>query len=236
MEQTKERSKWTGRLEVVLVIAAIWLFGFSTSFIRFGYWTGQILRFCLLAVLPCVVLLPHPFAYMGFTRKRIGKQLLLGLLTAVILYLVFAIPSQLILFQLYRPEGYRLILEPRFPHMTSGEIVKQAVLLIISSAPEEILYRGYFQNRLSFFTSSKPARVVIQAVLFGMVHFLNYWPDIFTPLAFIQVGSTAVFGFVVGWFYLYKRDKGFTILSAMTTHVVYNWLLQIVVGSSMVPA
>lgn len=45
MEQTKERSRWAGRLEVVLVIAAIWLFGFSTSFIRFGYWTGQILRF-----------------------------------------------------------------------------------------------------------------------------------------------------------------------------------------------
>lgn len=234
MEQTKERSKWAGRLEVVLVMAAGEVFFIAAHYISIQPY--YIWRFLLLAVLPLAVIPSHPFAYMGFTRKKIGKQLLFGLLTAVILYLVFAIPSQLILFQLYRPEGYRLILEPRFPHMTSGEIVKQAVLLIISSAPEEILYRGYFQNRLSFFTSSKPARVVIQAVLFGMVHFLNYWPDIFTPLAFIQVGSTAVFGFVVGWFYLYKRDKGYTILSAMTTHVVYNWLLQIAVGSSMVPA
>ena len=107
MERTKERSRWAGRLEVVLVMATVWLFGFSTSFIRFGYWTGQILRFCLLAVLPCVVLLPHPFAYMGFTRKRIGKQLLLGLLTALILYPV-CLAAEYVFLQPLVPEGYRM--------------------------------------------------------------------------------------------------------------------------------
>lgn len=168
MEQTKERSRWAGRLEVVLVMAAIWLFGFSTSFIRFGYWTGQILRFCLLAVLPCVVLLPHPFAYMGFTRKRIGKQLLLGLLTALILYPV-CLAAEYVFLQPLVPEGYRMT----FRLITQGQsiswIAADAIHIFFSSFPEEIIFRGYFQNRLSFFTSSKPARVVIQAVLFGLI-------------------------------------------------------------------
>ena len=144
MEQTKERSRWAGRLEVVLVMAAGEVFFIAAHYISIQPY--YIWRFLLLAVLPLAVIPSHPFAYMGFTRKKIGKQLLFGLLTAVILYLVFAIPSQLILFQLYRPEGYRLILEPRFPHMTSGEIVKQAVLLIISSAPEEIFVPWLFSK------------------------------------------------------------------------------------------
>ena len=235
MERTKERSRWAGRLEVVLVMATVWLFGFSTSFIRFGYWTGQILRFCLLAVLPCVVLLPHPFAYMGFTRKRIGKQLLLGLLTALILYPV-CLAAEYVFLQPLVPEGYRMT----FRLITQGQsiswIAADAILIFFSSFPEELIFRGYFQNRLSFFTSSKPARVVIQAVLFGLIHIVNHLADPFSLESLFQIGSTAVFGLVVGWLYYYKRDKGYTILSAMTTHVVYNFLLQLFIGTAGVPA
>ena len=150
MERTKERSRWAGRLEVVLVMATVWLFGFSTSFIRFGYWTGQILRFCLFAVLPCVVLLPHPFAYMGFTRKRIGKQLLFGLLTALILYPV-CMAISLLIRQPVVPEGYRISFSLRLLNQSGSLIASQAVSILILSVPEELLFRGYFQTQNNLF-------------------------------------------------------------------------------------
>ena len=225
MERTKERSRWAGRLEVVLVIAAVWLFGFSTSFIRFGYWTGQILRFCLLAVLPCVVLLPHPFAYMGFTRKRIGKQLLLGLLTALILYPI-CLAAEYVFLQPLVPEGYRMT----FRLITQGQsiswIAADAIHIFFSSFPEEIIFRGYFQNRLDFFTSSRYARWMIQAVLFGLFHIVNHLDNPLSPDTLVQVTIATVYGLIVGWLYMNREKTGYTILSAMTSHVLYNGMVQ----------
>ena len=225
MEQTKERSRWAGRLEVVLVMATVWLFGFSTSFIRFGYWTGQILRFCLLAVLPCVVLLPHPFAYMGFTRKRIGKQLLFGLLTALILYPV-CMAISLLIRQPVVPEGYRISFSLRLLNQSGSLIASQAVSILILSVPEELLFRGYFQNRLVFFTSSRYARWMIQAVLFGLFHIVNHLDNPLSPDTLVQVTIATVYGLIVGWLYMNREKTGYTILSAMTSHVLYNGMVQ----------
>ena len=232
MEQTKERSKWAGRLEVVLVMAAGEVFFIAAHYISIQPY--YIWRFLLLAVLPLAVIPSHPFAYMGFTRKKIGKQLLFGLLTTLILYPV-CLAAEYVFLQPLVPEGYRMT----FRLITQGQsiswIAADAILIFFSSFPEELLFRGYFQNRLDFFTSSRYARWMIQAVLFGLIHIVNHLADPFSLESLFQISSTAVFGLVIVWLYYYKRDKGYTILSAMTTHVVYNFLLQLFIGTVGVP-
>lgn len=233
MEQTKERSKWAGRLEVILVMAASQAFFIAaryTSMPSYYIW-----RFLLLAVLPLAVIPSHPFAYMGFTRQKIGKQLLFGLLLAIILYTLMIVVQRL-MFPLVVPDGYRITFIVRAENQSIHMIISEAISIFFSSFPEEILFRGYFQNRLSFFTSSKYARWIIQAVLFGAVHIFNHLNDLLSIDAVMQVAFATVYGLIVGWLYMNRKKTGYTIVSAMTTHVVYNCLLQLFIATAAFPA
>ena len=125
-----------------------------------------VLPFCGSAL---IVLLPHPFAYMGFTRQKIGKQLLLGLLTAVILYPV-CMAISLLIRQPVVPEGYRISFSLRLLNQSGSLIASQAVSILLLSVPED-LFRGYFQNRLVFFHLFRYARWIIQAVNFRLVSY-----------------------------------------------------------------
>jgi membrane protease YdiL (CAAX protease family) len=154
----------------------------------------------LLTILTILVIEKTDAYAFGFTAKRFGKSLLHGLSFFVLFYavaqvvscvLAYAFTSQLLV-QSYNPMPFLLTL----PFMT-----------LCVGISEEGLFRGYVQTHLEKpFTLRKA--IVIQALLFGVWHFVwNLSPlDLFAMAQY--VGVTFFVGLLFGYFY--SKTKNLT--------------------------
>lgn len=134
----------------------------------------------------------------GFKTKNMGKSLLFGLLFFVLLdgfamlifyFLVYASTNQMPV-QTYNVAPFFLTL----PFMT-----------LCVGISEEGLFRGYMQTHLEKFYTVRRA-IIIQAILFGVWHFVwNLSPfDLFGMLQY--VGITFLIGLLFGYFYSKTRN------------------------------
>lgn len=133
----------------------------------------------------------------GFKIKNIGKSLLLGFLFFAILdglallisYIMIYVFTSQISVQSYSVLPFLLTM----PFMTLSVGVS-----------EEGLFRGYIQTHLEKFYTSKQA-ILIQAILFGVWHFV-WGLNPFNPVyMFSYLGSTFLIGLLFG--YLYSKTR-----------------------------
>ena len=95
---------------------------------------------------------------------------------------------------------------------TSGIIVLFIALAITAPLLEEILFRGYFLDKIRNVFSDNTA-IIGTSILFGLMH----W-QIFAPLSFAQVGSATIAGFLYAWL----RIKTGSIWPSIICHSLWN--------------
>ena len=134
----------------------------------------------------------------GFKTKNIWKSLIFGFLFFVILdglaslgfYLLIYVFTSQIPVQSYNVLPFILTM----PFMT-----------LCVGISEEGLFRGYMQTHLERFYSSKQA-ILIQAILFGVWHFV-WGLNPFDPVYMLSyVGITFLIGLLFGYFYSKTRN------------------------------
>ena len=134
----------------------------------------------------------------GFKTKNIWKSLIFGFLFFVILdglaslgfYLLIYVFTSQIPVQSYNVLPFILTM----PFMT-----------LCVGISEEGLFRGYIQTHLERFYSSKQA-ILIQAILFGVWHFV-WGLNPFDPVYMLSyVGITFLIGLLFGYFYSKTRN------------------------------
>ena len=134
----------------------------------------------------------------GFKTRNIGKSLLFGFLFFFILnglaslgfYLLIYVFTSQIPFQYYNVSAFLLTM----PFMT-----------LCVGISEEGLFRGYMQTHLEKSYTSKQA-ILIQAILFGVWHFV-WGLSPFDPVYMLSyVGFTFLVGLLFGYFYSKTRN------------------------------
>lgn len=115
-------------------------------------------------------------AMTGFARKRLGRDILWGLLWIMVLYLPFAAAIIGTMFALYGADAFvsfEAVFAPdvaELPSMSVAASVAFGVLVLLTFAPinaptEELLFRGYSQGRLRGVTA-----IVLPSIAFGLQH------------------------------------------------------------------
>ena len=151
-----------------------------------------------LIVLTILLVKRESLGLYGFRTERFGRALLIGL----VYYLAYDLTGFLVLNAMtfvYTGQSFYVNYDPLpfllvFPFMT-----------LCVGISEEGLFRGFMQTRLSTVYDWKNA-VYIQAVLFGLWHFVWH----LSPLDFVgmalHISSTFFFGLVFGYFYHLSRN------------------------------
>jgi len=151
-----------------------------------------------LVVLTVALVKRNNLGVLGFRTEHFTRSLLIGLAY----YLVFGIALFATFFGLiYAFTGHLVVsgydLFPSlfvFPFMT-----------FCVGVSEEGLFRGFIQTRLAKFYSERKA-LLVQALLFGVWHFIWHVSPFDSIGMLLHVSSTFVFGLVFGQFYRKSRN------------------------------
>lgn len=154
----------------------------------------------------------------GFERRRLGKDLLIGLGVFILLYVVFTAGSLLGALAAYGPAA--------FSSRGSGHLAGYApplwvfwwstiVLPLGVGFAEELTYRGYLLPRLAGLTGATSLGVLLSSLAFGLQHVAL--PLIGVQVAISRVIPTFLAGLVLAL--LYVRLKRLAPL------IVGHWLL-----------
>lgn len=211
---TKKHLAFETAFAVLLVnLSAIWLH----SLHLYGAWRLQfVLQFAFGAV-PILVYRyqDRPLANLGFGAKQPLRQLLFALLMLLAI-LVWGSATTL---------GYCLT-GSSFAEALGGKLSGSeplAMLLIFQlffvGFGEEILFRGYFLDRILAISSSRKTALILTSVLFGFGHF---W----AARSVMQVMTTALCGYILAYGRL--RFKDCSVVSVALAHGVYNCILVLI--------
>jgi membrane protease YdiL (CAAX protease family) len=171
-----------------------------------------------LAYLTCVALALFLFA---IARPRRSFDVRLGLgardlgfaLGATAILAAVAVPLGLLL-------GF-LHWEPRWPGLGYG-LARLFGLVVFVGLPEELLFRGVFQEAFSRLWTPRVGWAVA-SVLFGLVHIVKHYPPLNWQFALLATCS----GVAYGWVYLRTGKLGAVAVS----HGLVNWLWGTWLGS-----
>jgi len=95
---------------------------------------------------------------------------------------------------------------------------------------EETVFRGYLMNRLRKLVPSEQTALIIQAILFALIHlprYLTTYPAL-SPLTIIsQLVTVALLGYLFGWLFLKSRS----LWPGIIVHSVWDLLIVLLIGS-----
>ncbi|WP_203648509.1 CPBP family intramembrane glutamic endopeptidase [Secundilactobacillus yichangensis] len=95
---------------------------------------------------------------------------------------------------------------------------------------EETVFRGYLLNRLRKIVDSEQTALLIQAVLFALIHLPRYLTT-YPPLSFLtilgQLVTVAILGYLFGWLFLKSRS----LWPGIIVHSVWDLLIVLLIGS-----
>jgi len=113
-------------------------------------------------------------------------------------------------------------IQSRVSQLTGGKVVVLAVLLVVSTLMEELIYRATLQQRLS--TVMHPALAILAAaVVFGLVH----RADGPAAVVVVDIALVAVDGALCGWIYQRRHN----ILVSWMTHFVADVVAALILFS-----
>lgn len=151
----------------------------------------------------------RPFSDLGFSLAGRGRDLLYGLLAAVVLYGIG--------FGLSLALGAVEVVGYRFDPV---ELSVTFLLFILVALTEELMVRGYILGRLLRTRMNRFLALFISSVLFSCLHLFN--PNV----ALMPILNLALAGMLLGAAYLYTRNLWFPI----SLHLFWNWLQGPVLG------
>ena len=168
----------------------------------------------LLFLVPGILMLVNKekFKDLGFTKKKLLKQILIGLgIAAAMSAVLTVLPVLLGLRDWIGSTNYT----------QAWQFAYEFIFAIFGVAlAEELIFRGYIFHKLLDIKNSRWFAVIVSSALFGLFH-------IFTGLS-LQILTTAI----IGVFYCLCREKikDCTILSLIIAHGVYDALIVLWVG------
>lgn len=194
----------------VLAFGIVYYAPFLMGFIRNFYVRLAVrpLFYVLLTIIPFIAgkITDNHLGPLIFKKEDILKQLAAGLY-------VFSISAMVLTAVSLMVGDYKYFLIG--PKQTDILLIIYNIFfyILFVGTGEEILFRGYFMQRIEAVSGSKKISVVISAVIFGLWHFPG-------GNNFIQVFITACLGAFYG-ISLYKV-KDCSVLSLIIAHGLYN--------------
>ncbi len=173
---------------------------------------SMIVTYWLIALIPVIIMFVNkdkPSDY-GFTKDKIGYQIITGILIGIAMSLVFTLVPHLIGFGEYVDNGRR--------YQYLWQFVYDFFYCISAIGfVEELVFRGFIYEKISKISKNEMIAVIGSSVLFGMFH-------IFGGNA-AQIIITAC----LGAFFCFCRlkIKSCSILSLIIAHGIYDALITV---------
>jgi len=173
------------------------------------------------------------FTTRGYDKRRISKEILIGLGFAVIGVLVVTSVSfviEVVLEFVFGIQDSTGISGVPIPLDLLSLIVFSVVLILVIGTSEEILFRGFMQKGLVRSLGDRWG-IIVTALIFSLIHLLGLFPiALESPLFFIIsffLSFTPYFAIslMLGWLYHWRNEN---LLAVMITHGVYDVLIIVI--------
>lgn len=170
----------------------------------FSYWWVAVIPLILMAILG------DRWRDYGFTKEKIGRQIGIGLVIALVMSAVLTLLPHLVGLKDWVDNGAR--------SLEAWQVVSEFVYTIFAvAAVEELVFRGFFYRRLELLFDSDIMPIVGSSILFGLFHM--YLGNL------VQVIVTTLIGIL--FCVLRKKIKGCTTLSLIVAHGVYDAMISV---------
>lgn len=170
----------------------------------------MIVMYWMIAVVPIIFCLKNKFKLndLGFTKNKLGKQIIIGIVIALIASTMFTLIPMLIFSKESTYSG------SNFEYM--WQYIYQFIYLTIGvSLTEEFIFRGYLLNNLKGISKNSVIPVIITSLAFGIFHIFNG--------NIIQVIMTSFLG--LAFVLCREKIKNCSLLSLIIAHGLYDWLI-----------
>jgi len=172
----------------------------------------MIVTYLPIALVPFCIVLFHEekWSEYGFSKKKIGYQVLIGLVIALCMSFVFTVIPHLI--------GKSDWVNNQHQYQYMWQFIYDFVYCIFAVAlVEEFVFRGFFYKKLETLFGSAVGAIIGSSVLFGLCHFLGG--------NIVQILLTGIIGAI---FCICKvKIKNCTLLSVIIAHGVYDALITV---------
>lgn len=176
------------------------------------------------------------FTTRGYDKRRISKEILIGLGFAVIGVLAVILGSFIIEAFLELVFGIIIIQDSTgltgvlIPPDLVSMIVFSVILLLVIGTSEEVLFRGFMQKGLVRNLGDKWG-IILTALIFSLIHLLGLFlialesPFIFIISFLISFIPYFSISLILGWLYHWRNEN---LIAVMITHGVYDVLVIVI--------
>jgi len=167
----------------------------------------SILVYAAIGAIPVITMCIRkiPLSTLGFSNKNIAKQLMVAIVIFIITISFVIIP---LLFGVNKTEMLS------FKSSSIGVLTFYIFYdLICIGFGEEIVFRGYFYSRIKSISSISWLPMLLSAILFGVIHFIN-------TLSLGNVIGATVLGLIYGFFRW--KVKNCSLLSLGIAHGLHD--------------
>lgn len=174
----------------------------------------MIVTYWLIALVPfCIVLFnKEKWSDYGFSKEKIGYQVLIGLGIALCMSFVFTVIPHL------AGKSDWVSNQHQYQYQYMWQFIYDFVDYIFAIAlVEEFVFRGFFYKKLETLLGSAVGAIIGSSVLFGLFHFLGG--------NIVQILLTSIIGAI---FCICRvKIKNCTLLSVIIAHGVYDALITV---------
>jgi len=172
------------------------------------------------------------FTTRGYDRKKISKEILIGLSFAGIGVTIVTLSSIGIELLLERVFGINIIHDSTgltgeiIPPDLLSLIVFSVIVILVIGTSEEILFRGFMQKGLVRSLGTKWG-IIVTAIIFSLIHlmgiFLTALESSFYFIVSFLLSFTPYFAIslMLGWLYHWRKEN---LIAVMITHGIYDVL------------
>ena len=172
----------------------------------------MIVIYLLIALVPFCIVLFHKdkWSDYGFSKEKIGYQMLIGLGIALCMSFVFTVIPHL--------AGKSDWVNNQHQYQYMWQFIYDFVYYIFAIAlVEEFVFRGFFYKKLEMLFNSTMGAIIGSSVLFGLFHFVGG--------NIVQILLTGIIGTI---FCICRvKIKNCTLLSVIIAHGVYDALITV---------
>lgn len=173
---------------------------------------GMIVTYLPIAIVPfCIAIFnKDKWSDYGFSKERIGYQVLIGLVIALCMSFVFTVIPHL--------AGKSDWVNNQHQYQYMWQFIYDFVYFIIAVAlVEEFVFRGFLYKKIEILLGSSTGAIVGSSILFGLFHFLGG--------NITQLIATGIIGAILC--ICRVKIKNCTLLSLIIAHGVYDALITV---------
>ena len=166
----------------------------------------------LIALIPIIVMFidKSKLKDLGFSKSKIGFQIIIGILIGIVMSLVFTLVPHLLGFGAYVDSGKR--------YQYLWQFIYEFIYCIIAiGLVEECVFRGFIYYKIKKISQKEVVTVIVSSILFGVFHIFNG--------NIAQMIMTACLGVI--WCLCRLKIKNCSTLSLAIAHGIYDVLITV---------